>query len=271
MLTPSHLQRAQQSIYEKVKLHNRCLHGWGVVCGLEVSAVPAEEECPPGRVQHPPENQSPQTPQAAQTVAQPGVGQATPAKRHVDPCNLPKTEIWVDCGVAIDCWGHDLVVRQRLRVDLYSALSPEDRKVVDDDQAHTLWVSLCFKSYGVERARAVMPEGCGTGNDAFFAFHREGICIQVALEEPIQADPCETCCTCCDTDCVLLARIDGFCRGYEVGIVDNSVRRLLTTYVATVISAVGWHHGATYGPEDVDDLLWNRGLRVKFSRSGVSL
>ncbi len=36
MLTPEQLQRAQASIYEHLKLHNRALHGWGSVCGLEV-------------------------------------------------------------------------------------------------------------------------------------------------------------------------------------------------------------------------------------------
>src|SRR5262249_27388810 len=154
-----------------------------------------------------------------------------------------KTAIWVDCGVAVDCWGHDLIVRERMKVDLYSALSSEDRRVVDDRQEHTLWVSLCFRSYGVERVRAVMSDQCG-GGDAFYAFEREGVCVRVTLKEPKQDDLCETCCTCCDADCVVLARIDGFCRGHRVGRVDNSVRRALTRYVPTVVSGIGWHHGA---------------------------
>ena len=35
--------RAEQAFFrEKLKLHNRCLHGYGVVCGLEVRPVAVE-------------------------------------------------------------------------------------------------------------------------------------------------------------------------------------------------------------------------------------
>lgn len=257
LLTPGHLQRAQQSVYEKLKLHNRCLHGWGVVCGLEVSAVPPEPECPPDPAPVPDPHQATHAgQQAAHSVA--------PPKR--DPCEVPKNFIWVECGLAMDCSGHELVVRDRLTVDLYSALSTEDRRVVDDDQSHTLWVSLCFRMTGVEWVRAATPSTCDVGTDAFHAFQREGVCVRVSLEPPADRDPCEVCCGCCDTECVLLARIEGYCRGHRVGTVDNSVRRLLARYTPTVVSGIGWHHGATYTPEEVDRLLWDTGLKVTFSR-----
>ena len=66
--------------------------------------------------------------------------------RPRNPCDLPKTLITVECGIAIDCPGHELVVREGLTVDLYSALSPEDRRVVDDDQGHTLYVGQALAS-----------------------------------------------------------------------------------------------------------------------------
>lgn len=40
--------RSEQAYFrEKLKLHNRCLHGYGVVCGLEVTPVVDESCCSP--------------------------------------------------------------------------------------------------------------------------------------------------------------------------------------------------------------------------------
>ncbi|HEX6324243.1 MAG TPA: hypothetical protein VFZ36_11000, partial [Vicinamibacterales bacterium] len=36
LLTDQDLNRLQQYVIDKNKLHNRYLHGWGVACGLEV-------------------------------------------------------------------------------------------------------------------------------------------------------------------------------------------------------------------------------------------
>jgi len=42
LLTEEDLNRLERYIVEKNKLHNRYLHGWGVVCGLEVSCHPCQ-------------------------------------------------------------------------------------------------------------------------------------------------------------------------------------------------------------------------------------
>ena len=42
LLTEEDLNRLDRYIVEKNKLHNRYLHGWGVVCGLEVICHPCE-------------------------------------------------------------------------------------------------------------------------------------------------------------------------------------------------------------------------------------
>ena len=42
LLTEEDLNRLDHYIVEKNKLHNRYLHGWGVVCGLEVFCHPCE-------------------------------------------------------------------------------------------------------------------------------------------------------------------------------------------------------------------------------------
>src|SRR5215831_9570689 len=40
LLTEEDLNRLERYIVEKNRLHNRYLHGWGVVCGLDVSCHP---------------------------------------------------------------------------------------------------------------------------------------------------------------------------------------------------------------------------------------
>src|SRR5438094_10386436 len=45
MLSPQDMQTEQNFFREKLRLHNRCLHGYGVVCGLLVKPVPFPEIC----------------------------------------------------------------------------------------------------------------------------------------------------------------------------------------------------------------------------------
>ena len=47
LLSAADFRTEQSYLREKLKLHNRCLHGYGVICGLEVGAVPIGESCPP--------------------------------------------------------------------------------------------------------------------------------------------------------------------------------------------------------------------------------
>src|SRR6476659_5400142 len=45
MLSPQDMQTEQDFFREKLRLHNRCLHGYGVVCGLLISPAPSPKEC----------------------------------------------------------------------------------------------------------------------------------------------------------------------------------------------------------------------------------
>ena len=47
MLSAADFRSEQAYFREKMKLHNRCLHGWGVVCGLEVEPLPVAPVCVP--------------------------------------------------------------------------------------------------------------------------------------------------------------------------------------------------------------------------------
>src|ERR1700674_1886344 len=46
MLSAQDFQTEQSYFHEKMKLYNRCLHGYGTVCGLLVEPVPMPRECP---------------------------------------------------------------------------------------------------------------------------------------------------------------------------------------------------------------------------------
>jgi len=46
MLSAADFQTEQNFFREKMKLHNRCLHGYGTVCGLLVEPVPIPKDCP---------------------------------------------------------------------------------------------------------------------------------------------------------------------------------------------------------------------------------
>src|SRR4051812_46558456 len=80
----------QQFFREKMKLQNRCLHGYGTVCGLEIA----------------------------------------PGSPSASPCDPPaaagmKTPIWmrIRAGLALDCEGNELVVRSDdFTVDVWSLL-----------------------------------------------------------------------------------------------------------------------------------------------------
>lgn len=288
VLTPAQLRRAQDSVYEKIKLHTRCFEGWGVGCGLEVFPVPMPQDpcapdCPPPSTQPPPPATgstppattpgTPGTPVAATPAAAPPPAPVAEMRIAVpppvypkDPCNIPPTRVRVDCGFAVDCEGNDMVVRTPLEIDLYALLSHDERRQVEDGQLHTLWVSLCFKQFGWEPIRAVMGDGCSIGCEGSHAFEREGVCLKVSLHPPHKDERCETCCDCCEEACVLLARVDGYRRGVSVGTVDNEVRRPLTRYVPTTVTAVNWFHGSHYKCHEVDELLYKHGLHVRLSR-----
>src|SRR5260370_3948607 len=47
MLSAQDFTTEQSFFREKMKLHNRCLHGYGTVCGLLVEPVDMPKECPP--------------------------------------------------------------------------------------------------------------------------------------------------------------------------------------------------------------------------------
>ncbi len=264
MLGVSDLQSEQDYFREKLKLHNRCLHGYGVVCGLRVVPLPPDSDCPandpaPGNVK----------------AADPNKPASDPTKPQADPTKPPPICVEIEGGFALDCEGNEIIVRRRIHLDLMRALSAADKKTALA-QASSLYISICFCEEPADPVRPVIADACGVIRDCTYGKIRDGYKLKVSLDPPAADHRCETCCEPCIDCCILLARIDGFEPGKAIdpAQVHNEVRRLISTYPFTNIVSVNWTHGATYSRAQAADLLGTtddtKGLVFRFSRPILS-
>ncbi|HEX5736462.1 MAG TPA: hypothetical protein VF131_26765 [Blastocatellia bacterium] len=296
MLGAADFQAEQNYFREKLKLHNRCLHGYGTVCGLEVVPEPADPHCP-----SPADEERDELERELQGVeeeittlqannAQEAGGDAPDYQQRVQELNAmaedvrrrierhsikhckeeKPTTLHVLCGMALDCEGNELVVRQPLKVDLWRALSRDDRKRIEDigHDIHarfrndvTLYLSICYCEQAIEPVRPVIADTCGAVPDCTYGKIRDSVHVRVTLDPPDEDKRCGVCCEACADPCLLLARIDGFRRGrpIEPENIFNEVRRPLGLYTATTITGINWVHGATYKKKDVEKILGTHG------------
>src|SRR4051794_40662875 len=221
LLGAADLQAEQSYHREKLRLNNRCLHGYGVICGLLVHPAKDPAACEPdgaaeARVVQEEivqlEEQRPKAEGEARTRID---GQIETLRQRLkmlpDPaCNpAPPTRITIDCGVALDCEGNELVLRRPLTLDPWTALSAEERKRAGDGPA-TLYITLCYCEQGIDPIRPVLSDSCGTTAACSYGKLREAVRVGVSLAKPHEDTRCETCCTTCEECCLLLARIEGF-------------------------------------------------------------
>jgi hypothetical protein len=287
MLGAQDMQTEQNFFREKMKLHNRCLHGYGVVCGLFVEPVPLPKECnteeeeEEDKLRHCLDDLVKQKGQPAA----PADLDAQIAKAQLDLDNFykehckeePRSRIRINCGLALDCDGNELIVRHPLTVDLLQTLSAADYKRVLQG-AETLYVSLCYCERPVDPVRPVLSNACSATSDCTYSKLQDCVRVQVTVDPPACDERCETCCECCEQACLLLARICEFRPGHpwHEWQIDNHVRRPLSRYVLTTIKEISWRHGHSYTQEeakllmgtdhdddDPDDL---KGLEIRFSR-----
>ena len=277
MLGPRDFLTEQAYHRAKHLLINRCLHGYGVVCGLLVVPVPTEETCPdPKDVRrraidekiaaleseiktletagHADERLASLEAELEELRRQRdaygnthgGYGAGTTKLKH---------KVKLTCGFAIDPSGHEIVVAHETTIDLEAHVSDADGERL----AHSgglLYISICYAECGFEPVRPAAMDACQITPGCQNARIREGYRIAVSLEPPDIDNRCEFCCTgSCDT-CVLLAAIH-VRPGQPIRPedVDNSVRRPFGRYAATVITGINWRHGGTYLPEDAEALL----------------
>jgi hypothetical protein len=283
MLGPEDFRAEQTFFREKLKLHNRCLHGYGTVCGLEVVPVPMPEDCdPPGpSARGELENELQQLQQVLETSRFSDPDEVRKIQERMEEIRrrlrclpqeagrpAPRTRVLVRCGLAYDCAGNELIVRRDLPVDLLAHLPPQEARGLGPDAPVTLWLSLCHCEQPTGPVRPVLPDACGAAADCVFGKVRDAVRVRVALQPPEADERCETCCSSCEDCCVLLAKIDGFTPGRSLTPeqIDNGVRRPLGVYVPTRIAGVSWSHGAEYTETEVEEMTRDKGLEIRFTR-----
>ena len=219
LLSAADFLAEQRYFREKLKLHHRCLHGYGVVCGLEVR-VPA-----------------PATPPLTTPVVEVSPGLA------IDPEGnelVSAGPITVPDVLAL------LSAAERAALPSTGAGVP-------------VWVALRYHERGIEPSRPVLPDACGAAADCLYGKTREQVCVTATTTAPVPDARCATCCESPPQDgSVLLARIDGILAGQTAVAPDsihNEVRRMLGTHAPTTVSGIGWTHGGSYSAADGERLL----------------
>lgn len=223
------LRREQSYHRDRARLHNRLLHGWGVICGLEVQVAP---------------------------------------RREVDACDGDPTtaELIVLPGAALDCLGNEIVLRHPRPVYVDTLLDEQNLKELAEKPA-TVYLTLCFHETPIDPTRAMLMGGCEPAPACEHARILDSHRICASLERPDPGPACEPCCGACGDVCLELAAIKDFTPGRALtqNQVDLTGRRSLALRELTEIVGISWVHGATYGREDANALL-DDGLRVWFSR-----
>ena len=181
MLAACDFQREQSYFVEKLRLRNRCWHGYGVACGLQVSPVPSDDECATGPDPHQP-------------------------------------RVMLQPGVAVDCIGNEIVIRRSCPVELLSMLSDQDRGAFRDGDCVYLCLEYCERAAGP--TRGVYVDSCGGSAECEYGWRQDSYRIRVTLTEPDNDGCGDACCEPCGESgpeaCLLLARIDNVRKGRPV-------------------------------------------------------
>lgn len=209
------LQSEQSYFVEKHRLHNRYLHGHGVVCGLEVEPIIDEEPCAP----------------------------------H-DEEMAPVTRVQIGDGLALDCHGNEVVVRSPIRVDVLELLGERGRAELLDRKS--AYLSLRFVERPVEPVRPLAADTCGgLVPECVPSRLRDDFCVRISLERPTHDRACGPCDETCGDPSLPLARVwwDGGLR------IDASIRRTIGRFVPTRVAGTSWVHDGTYRPALADQML----------------
>jgi hypothetical protein len=280
LLEARDFQTEQSYFREKLKLHNRCLHGYGTVCGLRVAPHPSAGECDV-QSEHDRQELEIRLANLEQQAEQDTTGRLLPEieeiRRQIEqlplipPRRQHPTHVLVECGMALDCEGNELIVRQPLHVDLWRELSAED-KTRANPRGQTLYVSLCYCPLPIDKARPVLPDACGATSECAYGKIRDALRVRVTIEPPREDHRCETCCAPGADPYLLLARIDGFRKDMPLAAewIHNDVRRMIGQYTFATITGVNWTHGAKYLAQEVRVILGaddpRKGIKIQFSR-----
>jgi hypothetical protein len=223
------LRREQAYQLDKARLRNRLLHGWGIVCGLDVEIVP-KLACDPAD----------ETPDATVLVVQP--------------------------GAALDCQGNEIIVRNPRKLVL-GALLDEDELLELRRQPAPVYLTLCYHEQLIDPSRPLLTAECEPVAACEYGRVCETYRICATTTRPDPGPACEPCCGACGDLCLELVAIADFDPDVpiEPEQLDFVGRHPLALHDLAEISAINWVHGATYTREDATALFKN-GIEVRFSR-----
>jgi hypothetical protein len=267
--------RGEQSYFrEKIKLLNRTLHGHGVVCGLLVTPSPADPDCVPSKPSQ--ERERLETEIAAMQAradAFDKAGQPDEAARlrkgievlqqQIDalpPAECvpsPSPTLRVDCGMALDCDGNELLLHRPAAVDPLDSLSDDERKKLSQEPG-TVYVTICYCGKPIEPSRPLQTQECGITSECEFGWTLDTVRLHVTTTKPDDKQRCNPCCKCEGGHaCLLLAVIEKFDPGKPIAAdqIQNGVRRALAVYDPVRISGISWAHGGLYTRAQAKDVL----------------
>jgi hypothetical protein len=133
LITADDLTLDQQYFRSKLRLHNRLLHGWGVVCGAEVCRAPRKDKT--------------DEPESWKVIVRPGYA--------LDCCG---NEIYIDCCKVLDLRTRGLTgVTGDPCLDV---VDPWCSDVFERCESGRLYVAVRYKEIAMRPVR-VQPVGCG--------------------------------------------------------------------------------------------------------------
>lgn len=303
-LSVADFQIEQEYFLNKLRLMNRCFHGTGIVCGLEVNVPPPSSDCDSYNQQERDriDEELAKIEDEIKALSELGdknpkdelekkiaelearVEELTRAREQLEDCepqDIPSSrEIVINCGWAIDCHGREIIVRSPKMLDLFSLLSRADRRSLeemnDKSKGQAVFeLSICYCEQGTYPTRPRAVDQCDPGSSCKYARTREGFRFKLSLSHHPEDTRCSNCCEDSDCECVVLAHVHWPHKGpLKAEHIDLSPRRPVSVYQTSVIEGISWRHGAVYSAEDAKLVLGTEtksnprtdGIEVHFSK-----
>jgi hypothetical protein len=225
LLEPADFRAEQRYFTTLVSLLARTAAGWGVACGLDV-----------------------------EVTTEAGVGCDDKQDEHL--------VLTVGAGIAIDCCGRLIVLRETYHCRLDGLLDREERKALLEGKP--LYVSVEHVERRVRPTRG-LADGCDPLAGTQYGRIRDEARVAVSLKRP-EHPRCDSCLGGCPDARVLLASVQLTDHPRLTPVeVRTALRRLLARHELTTITELGWRHGGRYQRRHAERLLAD-GVGLRFSR-----
>ena len=295
LISERDLKTEQTYFRERLRHMNRCLHGYGIVCGLGVAPSGVPVDCldvpdPVADDQQRKLTEIEKRMEAVKTQAGQAESDAERAKleaeykalaaereallreieesdKPVDPptgekpgdCSdepRPLYVLTVGCGTAIDCHGNDIVLPHPVKIDVDQLLDKAGKRKLAAGETVTAFLRICHVECGVEPVRPFALDSCATNVQCLDSRVREDARITATLDPPKPDERCDGCCSSCKDPCLLLAAVRlEPGKPLREGDIDLSGRRPIGLYQPVTITGVSWSHGATYDAKTANTIL----------------